>query len=81
MRSVDVWRKTKTKTKTKTKRDFVGGGREVGRGDGILRGTKSRRDLAAISLRPPCLMSPHNLFLLSCLQLVTITFMITRGSR
>ena len=81
VRSVDVWRKTKTKTKTKTNRDFVGGGRKVGRGDGILRGTKSRRDLAVISLRPPCLMSHHNLFLLLCLQLVRITFLITRGSR
>ena len=77
VRSVDVWRKTKTKTK----RDFVGGGRKIGRGDGILRGTKSRRDLAVISLRPPSLMSHHNLFLLLCLQLVRITFLITRSSR
>ena len=79
VRSIDVWRKTKTKTKTN--RDFVGGGRKVGRGDGILRGTKSRRDLAVISLRPPCFMSHHNLFLLLCLLLVRITFLITRSSR
>ena len=62
-------------------RDFVGEGRKVGRGDGILRGTKSRRDLAVISLRPPSLMPHHNLFLLLCLQLVRITFLITRSSR